>query len=233
MLSRTDDWFWSCEIPPFCLELRFRKDMFFLPLVECYFHHKPWKSTVCLAFLRGCSLFPVVLFMTGQFCLWLSVCPMHVASFVIWRMHVVIVVVLWLRDSNLTCMNDGVVNITWWNICFLDSISFRHDYFYFFVLIVVRACLSDCVCVVCWIYSIYSLCCAATVIGFLQVGCLWITPVVMAEAGDECGALVFWMKLLQQRNNVQFRKSRGDPCHFNGYIGVETCSSTCWPGCGQ
>ena len=69
MLSRTDDWFWSCEIPPFCLELRFRKDMFFLPLVECYFHHKPWKSTVCLAFLRGCSLFPVVLFMTGQFCL--------------------------------------------------------------------------------------------------------------------------------------------------------------------
>lgn len=29
MLSRTDDWFWSCEIPPFCLELRFRKDMFF------------------------------------------------------------------------------------------------------------------------------------------------------------------------------------------------------------
>lgn len=161
---------------------------------------------------------------------------MHVANFVIWKMHVVIAVVLWLRDSNLTCMNDGVVNITWWNVCFLDSIGFRHDYFNIFFCSYCCACMFEWVCVyvVCWIYSIYSLlCCAATVIGFMQIGCLWISPVIMAEAGDECGALVFWMKLLQQRNNVQLRKSRGDPCHFNGYIGVETCSSTCCPGCGQ
>ena len=79
----------------------------------------------------------------------------------------------------------------------------------FLVLIVVRACLSECVCMcisvcvcvcvcvcACCVLNPFNLYCAATVIGFLQVGNSWIISVVMAEAGDECGAIdtVFWMK---------------------------------------
>ena len=37
MLSRTNDWLWICEIPPFCLALCFRKDFFLVSLVECHF----------------------------------------------------------------------------------------------------------------------------------------------------------------------------------------------------